>query len=101
MSVHNVYGLGSHIGSHIKIINMKLFFVLFEILEKDIFVILIVYIDLSTIFELITILSVNYGNHILLMTLSGGVSIICFSQNYNFIIRICRCSGICRKILTV
>ena len=60
---------------------MKLFFVLFEILEKDIFVILIVFIDLSTIFELITILSVNYGNHILLMTLSGGVSIICFSQN--------------------
>ena len=81
MSVHNVYRLGSHIGSHIKIMNMKLFFVLFEILEKDIFVILIVFIDLSTIFELITILSVNYGNHILLMTLSGGVSIICFSQN--------------------
>ena len=80
---------------------MKLFFVLFEILEKDIFVILIVFIDLSTIFELITILRLNYGNQILFMTPSGGISITCFSQNYNFIFRICRCSGICRKVLTV
>ena len=35
------------------------------------FVILLFFIDLFSIFELITILSVNYGNHILLMTHSG------------------------------
>ena len=37
------------------------------------FVILLFFIDLFSIFELITILSVNYGNHILLMTHSGSI----------------------------
>ena len=67
------------------------FFLLFEKLEKDVFVILLFFIDLFTIFELITILItivVNYSNHILLMTHSGAIQIISFSQNHNFIIRI-------------
>ena len=64
------------------------FFLLFEKLEKDVFVILLFFIDLFTIFELITILVVNYSNHILLMTHSGAIQIISFSQNHNFIIRI-------------
>ena len=50
-----------------------LLFLLFEKLEEDIFAILIFFIDLVTIFQLVTILSVNYGNHILLMTHSGGI----------------------------
>ena len=64
------------------------FFLLFEKLEKDVFVILLFFIDLFTILELITILVVNYSNHILLMTHSGAIQIISFSQNHNFIIRI-------------
>ena len=42
-------------------------------LEEDIFDIILFFIDLFTIFELITILSVNYGNHILLMTHGGDI----------------------------
>ena len=62
-----VCGLGSHIGSHNEILNIELFFLLFEKLEEDIFVILPFFIDLLTIFELITILSVNYGDQWLLL----------------------------------
>ena len=80
-------------------LNIKLFFfLLFEKLEKDVFVILLFFIDLFTIFELITILVVNYSNHILLMTHSGAIQIISFSQNHNFIIRIWWWSGIRRKV---
>ena len=80
-------------------LNIKFFFfLLFEKLEKDVFVILLFFIDLFTIFELITILVVNYSNHILLMTHSGAIQIISFSQNHNFIIRIWWWSGIRRKV---
>ena len=72
-----VYGLDSHILVHIlKYWTQSLFFFLLEKLEKYIFVILLFYIDLFIILELITILSVNYGNHIYiidLMTPSGGI----------------------------
>ena len=55
-----VYGLDSHIGRYIEILGTKLLFFVIEKLEKDIFVILFFFfIDLFTIFELITILSVN------------------------------------------
>ena len=54
-----VYGLGSHI----EILNIK-WFVVAEKLGEDIILILLFFIDLFTIFELITILSVNYANHI-------------------------------------
>ena len=64
-----VYGLDSHIESHIEIS----FFLLFENIEEDIFVILLYFIDLFAIFELITILSVSYGNQVLLMTHSRGI----------------------------
>ena len=52
---------------------MQLLFFVIEKLEEDIFVILLFFIDLFTICELITTLSFNYSNHILLMTLSGGI----------------------------
>ena len=69
-----VHGLGSHTGSHIEILNKSCFFFLFEKLEEDIFVFLLFFIDLFTIFKLISnILNVNFGNHILLMTPSGGI----------------------------
>ena len=54
-----VYGLCSHI----EILNIK-WFVVAEKLGEDIILILLFFIDLFTIFELITILSVNYANHI-------------------------------------
>ena len=66
-----VYGHGCHIGRYIEIEHKVVFFII-EKLEEDIFVILLFFMDLFTIFELITlitILSVNYGNHIILMTL--------------------------------
>ena len=50
-----VYGLDSHIESHIE----TSFFLLFENLKEDIFVILLFFTDLFAIFELITILSVD------------------------------------------
>ena len=53
--------------------NMKLLLLLFEKVEEDIFIILFLFTDLFTIFELIIILSVNYGNHIILMTPSGSI----------------------------
>ena len=89
-----LYGFGSHISIHVKILNIKQFFLLFEKLEEDIFVILLFFTDLFTIFELITILIVIYGNHISLMTPSGGIQMICFPQNHNFIISICQKKGI-------
>ena len=55
-----VYGLDSHV----EILNIKLFLVT-EKLGEDIILILLFFIDLFTIFELITILSINYGNHII------------------------------------
>ena len=64
-----VYGLDSHIESHIE----TSFFLLFENLEEDIFVILLFFIDLIAIFELITILSVSYGNQVLLRTHSRDI----------------------------
>ena len=55
-----VYGLDSHI----EILNIKSFLVI-EKLGEDIILTLLFFIDLFTIFELITILSINYGNHII------------------------------------
>ena len=63
MQIGPVYGLGSHIGSHVEILNIELgFFVTSETWVRY-FCILLFFIDLFTIFGLITILSVNYGNH--------------------------------------
>lgn len=67
-----VYGLGSHIGSDIEILNIKLFPLLFEKLREYIFILLF-FIELFTIFMSITILSVSYSSHILLMTTSGAI----------------------------
>ena len=54
-------------------IEHKVVFLLLEKLQEDNFVILLFFIGLFTISELNTILSFNYGNHILLMTHSGGI----------------------------
>ena len=43
--------------------NITFFFLLFEKFEEDILILLFL-IDLFVIFELITILSINYGNYI-------------------------------------
>ena len=54
-------------------IEHKVVFLLLEKLQEDNFVILLFFIGLFTISELNTVLSFNYGNHILLMTHSGGI----------------------------
>ena len=54
-------------------IEHKVVFLLLEKLQEDNFVILLFFIGLFTISELNTILSFNYGNHILLMTHGGSI----------------------------
>ena len=64
-----VYGLDSHIESHIEIS----FFCYLRILRKIFVLFYHFFVDLFAIFELITILSVSYGNQVLLMTHSRDI----------------------------